>query len=239
MGVQVLGALPDGRYVELFVYADGRMIWQRWAGVSGPVVISGGVNQTEAGYLEQRLTPEGIERIRSKLRSTGLFEHSLKLQAPHPSASFQARIGGGAVHIDVRRHWSPKQDASVETPAQARALGRVETFLADPTAWLSPEMFATPDTRTFVASRYLIVFDRGRPDLSKLPPAVADFLVRYDELFRDTCQVITTDEARATLQALVDGGITPSDIDPYSIGFSLAGPSYLHLHPALPDMVTC
>ena len=47
---------------EVAVYADGRVIW-------GP--------DEQDPYLEQRLTPEGLERLRSRALSTGLFERDL------------------------------------------------------------------------------------------------------------------------------------------------------------------
>jgi diadenosine tetraphosphatase ApaH/serine/threonine PP2A family protein phosphatase len=48
------------------VYADGRMIWSRFGDPS-------------TGYLEQRLTPEGVELLRAEVRSTGLVDHDLNL----------------------------------------------------------------------------------------------------------------------------------------------------------------
>jgi hypothetical protein len=41
------------------VYTDGRLIWAR----EGP--LPEGANETETGWLEQRLTPEGVELLRS------------------------------------------------------------------------------------------------------------------------------------------------------------------------------
>jgi hypothetical protein len=58
-------------------------------------------------------------------------------------------------------------------------------------------------------------------------------------LFLHACQVVTTGEARAILQALVEGGTSPSDNHADGIGFDLSGPSYLHFHPALPDVTAC
>ena len=65
-------------------------------------------------------------------------------------------------------------------------------------------------------------------------------LVQYKHLKRHGCQVLTTGQARALLQAFVEAGISPSDNQAWNIGFDFAGlglphPSYLHLSPALPD----
>ena len=51
--------------VRAWVYADGRMIWSREGSVPE------GANRFTSGYLEQRLTPEGVERLRTEL--VGLF----------------------------------------------------------------------------------------------------------------------------------------------------------------------
>jgi hypothetical protein len=45
-----------------YLYADGRLVWfSRQVGERG-------------GYIEQRLTPEGVERVRSRFLSSGLFD---------------------------------------------------------------------------------------------------------------------------------------------------------------------
>jgi hypothetical protein len=55
---------------ELFLYADGRVIWTRRDGRS----LGEGANEHSTGFLEQRLTPEGIELVRSEILATGLFD---------------------------------------------------------------------------------------------------------------------------------------------------------------------
>ena len=62
LNVQTWSPGFDPDFVELAVYADGRVIW-------GP--------DERGGYVEQRLTPEGLERLRSRALSTGLFERDL------------------------------------------------------------------------------------------------------------------------------------------------------------------
>jgi hypothetical protein len=58
-------ATLPGRYggplFRVWVYADGRIIWSR----SGS--IPEGANELTSGYLERRLTPEGIELLRSEV----------------------------------------------------------------------------------------------------------------------------------------------------------------------------
>ena len=61
------------RMTSVFVYADGRVIWVRQGGAPA------GANKSTSGFLEQRLTPEGVELLRSKVISTGLFRHDVDL----------------------------------------------------------------------------------------------------------------------------------------------------------------
>ena len=62
LNVQTRSQSFDPDFVEVAVYADGRVIW-------GP--------DERGGYVEQQLTPEGVERLRSRALSTGLFERDL------------------------------------------------------------------------------------------------------------------------------------------------------------------
>ena len=56
---------PDGflfaPLVRAWVHADGRIIWSREGSVPA------GANKLTSGYLEQRLTPEGVELLRSEV----------------------------------------------------------------------------------------------------------------------------------------------------------------------------
>src|SRR5918995_5524998 len=47
---------------ELAIYADGRVIWP--------------IDDGDPGYLQMRLTPEGVEALRSRAVSSGLFEQN-------------------------------------------------------------------------------------------------------------------------------------------------------------------
>lgn len=62
----VFGHTPGdpGRF-GLSVYADGRVIWQRLGNVE--------VNQSSTGWIEQRLTPEGVALVLDEVLSTGFF----------------------------------------------------------------------------------------------------------------------------------------------------------------------
>jgi hypothetical protein len=230
----------QGRYVELAVYADGRMIWQKEAFADRVHVdVPEGANQFSSGYLEQALTTEGVKLLRSRVLSTDLFEHNLRLDAGrhHPPITIWARKGDRLVFVSAYRlrPWDRPKDLMKETPAQGRALVQLEAVLADPAAWLPTTAWADREIRAYVASRYHAVYDRGKPDPSTLPSAVRELLVGYGLLVHGGC--LTTDEARAVIQGLRDAGL--QDIGaPHEIGFDLSGPShasYLYFHPALPE----
>ena len=63
--------------VRAWVYADGRMIWSREGSVPE------GANEFTSGYLEQRLTPEGVELLRSAVAE--LFDRSRALVQTVPA----------------------------------------------------------------------------------------------------------------------------------------------------------
>ena len=60
--------LSGGPLFRVWVYADGRIIWSRDG------AIPEGANEFTSGYLERRLTPEGVELLRSEV--VGLLEGS-------------------------------------------------------------------------------------------------------------------------------------------------------------------
>jgi hypothetical protein len=72
-------ATVDGApLARVWVYADGRVIWSQNASRSGQ--IPEGANELSSGYLEQRLTPDGAELLRSEVvgllyRSRALLEN--------------------------------------------------------------------------------------------------------------------------------------------------------------------
>ena len=116
-------------YLELrmsvFVYADGRVIWVRQGGAPA------GANKSTSGFLEQRLTPEGVELLRSKVISTGLFRHDVDLitgsaERRRPGqvllfrGTIQARTGERLVRVRWmnRVHLHVLSDFPARTPAR-------------------------------------------------------------------------------------------------------------------------
>jgi hypothetical protein len=226
------------------VYSDGRVIWQKWTSFGNATVVPEGARRLDTGYVHQRLTLQGVQLLRSKLLATGLFEHNLRLNVGrhHAWAYHQVRRGDRLITVTGVPSPDPSwnQHFTKPTPAQTRALASIEKFVADPARWLPARAWADRRIRAVVPARYLLVFDRGYPDISKLPAPAAKVLVQYKQLKRHACQIVTTGQARTLVQAFVKAGISPSENSAETIAFNFAGlhlphPSYLHLHPALPN----
>lgn len=218
---------------EWNVFADGRVIWQRWTSSGDAKVAAEGVRRLDTGYVVQRLTRQGVQLLRSKILATGLFEddHSLQYRSWF---SFQVRRNDDHL-VTV----SAGRDASYThaTPDQNRALAQSATLVADLAAGLPAEAWADRQIRGFVPAHYWVAFDRGYPDLSKMPSPARKELSRYTRLRRTGGEVLATRHARALLEALVESGISPQDNHADNIGFNLSKfghASYLHLSPALP-----
>jgi len=187
---------PQGRgqdIVRAWMYADGRIIWDRRPHRPGPVRgIPEGANELTSGYLEQRLTPEGVELVRSEV--AGLFDRSRALletfpadDDPWPWGHQDGRLtlivprdsdfsGSGSVEVPdsdrlVRLRWAgiePRDPSHVEgsiaTPEQLSALRRVDALLTDPMAVLPPSAWAEREVRAYVPSHYAVCIDSSPPE---------------------------------------------------------------------------
>ena len=181
-----------GPLVRSWVYADGRIIWSR----SGS--IPEGANELTSGYLEQRLTPEGVEIVRWAV--SRLFDRSRTLletvPAPHPgvgpvgSSPLLVPPGPadwGLVEVPrgdrlVRLAWLPAGPGEqTATPEQLSALRRVDALLTDPASVLPPSAWAVREVRAYVPSHYAVCIETSPPKdasqlLSLLPARAADVL---------------------------------------------------------------
>jgi hypothetical protein len=221
--------------VEVAVYADGRVIWS--------------IGDGDPGYLQRRLTPEGVERLRSRAVSTGLFEGDRGVTLDHRPGSMEVRRGDRSVIVvwgkdpsAIRNSNRDLERISAATPEQEAQLSDLVAFFRDPTAWTLPRrMYMQPETSPFVPSRIGVVYDAGRPDWSTLPsPAREIVSSRLGSLTSPaSCQVISADQARKIARALTQVGIDADyDSQRGSLGFSAAG-SFVHSFPALPHEVAC
>jgi hypothetical protein len=179
-------------YVGAWVYADGRMIW--WRDRQLPE----GANELTSGYLEQRLTPEGVELLRSEV--VGLLEPSralletvpadddprsgpfggLVLVVPHDYGS-GGGAGAGSVEVRdsdrfVRLQWhagitddDPAFEGTIATPEQLSALRRIDALLTDPASVLPVSAWAVREVRAYVPSHYAVCIHSSPPkDASQL-----------------------------------------------------------------------
>jgi hypothetical protein len=192
---------PRAPIVRAWVYADGRMIWSREAGsVARP--IPEGANEFTSGYLEQRLTPEGVELLRSAV--VGLFDRSRTFLETVPADDPRPRPPGRIliVPLDHRSSWGvvevPGGDRLVRlswgdpgrgehfggttaTPEQLSALRRVDALLTDPASVLPSSAWAVREVRAYVPSHYAVCIHASPPKdaselLSLLPTRAADVL---------------------------------------------------------------
>ena len=169
---------------SVFVYADGRVIWVRQGGAPA------GANKSTSGFLEQRLTPEGVELLRSKVISTGLFRHDVDLT----TGSAERRRPGRYCCSEARSrhaHWRAARPRPLDeprppprrpqrlpgtytgttaTPEQERALERLDPLLVDPAASLPASAWQDRRVRAYVAAKYATCWVH-RPELGPDKPA--------------------------------------------------------------------
>ena len=197
-----------------WVYADGRLI----TADARPMTLRENSAFPEAatpwssGLLEQRLTPEGVELMRSEVVSTGLFEHHEPADSSSsPHNVIQVQIGDRLVRAQAKG-----AAASDEFPK------RLRERLADPASWLPASAWEDKQIRAYVASRYAIYHGGQfqtikRSRLLPLLPAPAADLLRAQEAVplhgfnpkpvTRYVSDLTTEEARALARALDDAGL--------------------------------
>jgi hypothetical protein len=206
-----------GSLSRVWVYADGRMIWHREGEVPE------GANKRTSGFLEQRLTAEGVELLRSEVLATGLFGHDLTLVSPrfrkHDAfwGLVQVRNGNRPIRItwEDPRIDREKDEGTIATPEQVSALVQVDALVTDAASWLPASAWEIREIRAYVPSRYAVCF-AGRPliEPSRLLPLIpepARGLLRAREFAPHErsgyCSDLTTEEARALREALNAAGV--------------------------------
>ena len=230
----------------VYVYADGRLIWQR----RGPLPAT--------GWLEQRLTPEGVELVQAEILSTGLFDPSQSPLASAPDrpppgselgyawpsyGDIQVRNGGRLVLVPggPGQAWMPEFD-------------RLQQRVAELQSWLPSSAWEDREIRAYVPSRYAICPYRFPAPLGwsrilpLLPPSAQELLAdarpwRWDDpTSGSTCFDVTTEEAHTVAEALDDARIRHSiHAAPLAYQFDapdpIAGTIGIDFWPFLPDGV--
>lgn len=237
-----------GRF-GLHLYADGRVIWQRLT------------SERDGGLVEQVLTPEGVELVRSEVLATDLFERDdvHLVNAYGLFGEIQVRDGDRLLRVfwgDVGPDPTPQEPA---TPEQVSAVQALDARLEDLTSWLPASAWEEPEPKPFVASRYSVCLemDQGvRLDaaLVTLPPAAADQLrgLGWTHQVVETspaaspidvwCSFVTTKDARV-LAKVIDDADTAYGVrrDVFGIRYAFGqrdadtADVRLSLEPALPD----
>ena len=133
-----------------YVYADGRLISYRYP--------------YSPGWLEQRLTPEGVELVRAEILSTGLFD----LDRPPPGSE----LGLGFPYygdIEVRNH-----DRLVYVPRRpdqewTNEFDRLHERLRNLDSWLPPNAWQDPTVRPYEPSTYAICLSTSTGTFANQP----------------------------------------------------------------------
>ena len=199
-----------------WLYADGRLI--RWREGDFPY----GANHISTGYVEQRLTPDGVELLRSEIDATGVFGHD------PPSVS--RGLGHSAIQVrDGDRLLSPGG------PVSARGWRKLAALLADPGSWLPASAWEDRELRAYVPSRYAVCYGWAghSTDVLTLLPAPAKDLLRARDRKRmegfngaGYCSNVTTEEGRALAEALRDGGLKRAEPAGETLAYGLEPGSF-------------
>jgi len=238
-----------GRF-HVNVYEDGRMIWLRLGDAS--------LGRSSTGWIEQRLTSEGVEAMRAVVLATGLFEADAQFASGH--GLFFGDIGVRDGGRFVRVTWGDiggDEPATIPTVEQANALNGLDARFADPASWLPAGAWRDPEMRPFVPSRYSVCLGAESAtielaeSLAPLPPQAQDVLraqgmrrYEYTNLvgtFNYWCASFTTDDVRALARALDGGDHRQRREDVFGLAYTFDGGSvpevWLNIEPTLPDKV--
>ena len=222
----------DGGLFRAWVYADGRIIWDKEGNFPH------GANSVTTGLLEQHLTPEGVEQMRSEIVSTGLFDHDLELLSGHDREKVGGRLAivgviWGSAQVRegdrlVTVSWSnpeiyPQDPGTRANPEQATALERLDALLTHPGSWLPASAWEDEEITAYVPSRYAVCYsgsDRALDAsqiLGLLPAPAADLLRPLDRTRHEVpgddiyCSDVTPEEARTFAETLDGAGIGLDD----------------------------
>ena len=116
-----------------WVYADGRLIRLGASRVDGRGI---------RGFIEQRLTREGVELLRSEIVSAGGFGHA----QPPPGSESLHPLGPPTIQVRKGDRLVPLRWAS--------DLKRLEARLIDPQLWLPASAWKQRKIRAYVPSRF-------------------------------------------------------------------------------------
>jgi hypothetical protein len=156
LAVSGRGAAAGWALTHMYVYADGRLIWWR-EGVA-----------PEGTVFEQRLTPEGVELLRSEVISNGLAGLGNLTDGtadPDPLAfdgSIEVRDGDRlAESFPSWTYWpgdATSEPDAMATAEQERAIELLDARLFEPASWLPASAWADQGIRTYVPTTYRVCY---------------------------------------------------------------------------------
>jgi hypothetical protein len=233
-----------GRF-EVHVYSDGRLISQRLGGDSV---------QDSTGLVEQRLTPEGVERLRSEVLGSGLFDGEALHLTDAPGLFYggiSVRDGDRLLELTWGDVGPVDAQLSVPTDEQTQSLERLDTRFEFP-GWLPPTAWDDREMRAFVPSMYVTCLNAKRQGeiaaaLARLPRRAIALFQHADRPKRYArgsvrCYALTTDDARELARIVRHTPETDRVTrDVFGLGFVLHDPVTagvgLELSPMLPDQL--
>lgn len=188
----------------LYLYSDGRLLSFR----------SGGGGTT--GWLEQRLTAEGVDIIRSEIIATGLFEPNQPTPDQFLGALVQVRNGDRLIYqglstVELRRRltnlwsWLPA-DAWEDSESRAYVASRFAVCIPDTSGWVP----TNPD------SKLSLLPEVARDLFASADHLPVDDMVAADPTLRNGgfgegssafCLSFTTEEARNLVTTLDEAGV--------------------------------
>jgi hypothetical protein len=201
-----------GDFHRMWLYADGRLLWRsnlegRDVGLDIWAERFGGIAPTTA-VIEQRLTPEGVDLIRSKVMASARVIGPLRIGEDNTVWSRPGVIWGGLTLGDgdtlLDAEWSDS---------------RLPTRLAFPASWLPKSAWADRRIGGYVPSHYAMCVWPNEQGLAmaRLPEAVqalarvAGTKVPGSGLPPGDCQAVTKDVARAIVAAFDAAGHMPAE----------------------------
>jgi hypothetical protein len=162
---------------QVWIYDDGRVIVRHELGY-------GGSGWGVTPLLESRLSPEGVDLVRSELLGSGLFEADANFSA----LSASVPLAWGSMLFDdgttsTKIHWccfSAGTAPDELSDRQERELVRITEGLADMEAWLPPSAWddGSAEAHVYTPASYAICFWQGRNAYGEAlhPSAVLDAL---------------------------------------------------------------
>jgi hypothetical protein len=228
----------------IFVYADGR------------VIQAGGLEDGQQATVadavtERRITPEGVEQVRSAFLATGAFDSDQHGTDFAIACACMIRVRDGDRLLSV-----PTQLTAPESNIDPQANPNVDSlfnFMTHLDSSLPPSAWQDRNIKSFVPSRYQACVDeeygtasRPVPDLSAalaqhLPAASAQLLAGSQVMPGfEHCTVLTATDARTLAEGLFNAGMTLNPDVPwpqYTSSVTDATPQtiYINVGPLLPD----